>query len=324
MQYDIQVWLKIGAYTGGGLAIGLGAIGAAIGEGYTAAEANLAISRNPAKAGDIFKSMLVGQAIAESASIFALVIAMILLFSNFAATSFVSVWALLSAGLAMGFGAIGSGIGSGLPAGAACVGTSRQPAMGGRLTTNMLIGSAVCQTPSIFALVIGFILIFTDYSAKPLSPTWAAAMGAGLATGLSAIGSGIGGGLVARASCEGIARQPKSAGPVTNIMLLGQAISQTPAILGLLVGFILIFKGFPGSETIAPAMALLSAGLCMGIGGMGPGIGEGIASSGGVAWIARNEENIGLITRTMLVGMAVAESTAIYAMVIALVLIFVV
>lgn len=324
MQYDIEVWLKIGAYTGGGLAIGLGAIGAAIGEGYTAAEANLAISRNPAKAGEIFKSMLVGQAIAESASIFALVIAMILLFSDFSSTSFVSVWAVLSAGLAMGFGAIGSGIGSGLPAAAACLGTSRQPAMGGRLTTNMLIGSAVCQTPSIFALVIGFILIFSDYSAKPFSPTWAAVLGAGLATGLSAIGSGIGGGLVARASCEGIARQPRSAGPVTNIMLLGQAISQTPAILGLLVGFILIFKGFPGSEALAPAMALLSAGLCMGIGGLGPGIGEGIAAQGGVTWIARNEQNIGLITRNMLVGMAVAESTAIYAMVIALVLIFVV
>ena len=124
MQYDIQVWLKIGAYTGGGLAIGLGAIGAAIGEGYTAAEANLAISRNPGKTGEIFKSMLVGQAIAESASIFALVIAMILLFSNFSHTSFVSVWAVFSAGLAMGFGAIGSGIGSGLPAAAACMGTS--------------------------------------------------------------------------------------------------------------------------------------------------------------------------------------------------------
>jgi F-type H+-transporting ATPase subunit c len=324
MQYDIQVWLKIGAYSGAGLAIGFGAIGAAIGEGYTAAEANLAISRNPGKAGDIFKSMLVGQAIAESASIFALVIAMILLFSTFKSTSFISVWAVFSAGLAMGFGAIGSGIGSGLPAAAACQGTSRQPAMGGRLTTNMLIGSAVCQTPSIFALVIGFILIFSDFSADPFSPTWAAMLGAGLSTGLSAIGSGIGGGFVAQASCEGIARQPKSVGPVTNIMLLGQAISQTPAILGLLIGFILIFKRFESSDALAPAMALLSAGICMGIGGIGPGIGEGIAARGGVTWVARNEENVGLITRNMLVGMAVSESTAIYSMVIALVLIFVV
>ena len=71
-------------------------------------------------------------------------------------------------------------------------------------------------------------------------------------------------------------------------------------------------------------MALLGAGICMGVGAIGPGIGEGIASSGGVRAIARNEELMGVIVRSMLVGMAVAESTAIYSMVIALVMIFVV
>jgi F-type H+-transporting ATPase subunit c len=196
--------------------------------------------------------------------------------------------------------------------------------MSGKLTTNMLIGSAVCQTPSIFALVVSFILIFGDFTGHPFWPSWGAVMGAGLAAGLSAIGSGIGGGVVAGASAEGIARQPAAVSPVTNIMLLGQAISQTPAILGLLVAFILIFKQFDATETIAPAMALLAAGICMGVGGIGPGIGEGIASSGGVKWIARSEKEIGTLTRTMLVGMAVSESTAIYSMVIALVLIFVV
>ena len=324
MAFDLQTWINVAALTGGGLAMGFGAIGAAIGEGYTAAEATAALARDPKNAGSIFKSMLVGQAIAESASIFALVVAMILLFSDFKATSFVTPSALLAAGLAMGFGAIGSGVGSGLPAAEACKGMARQPAMSGKLTTNMLIGSAVCQTPSIFSLVTAFILIFSDFSSSPANPTWAAVLGAGLAAGLAAIGSGIGGGIVAKASCEGIARQPSAATPVTNIMLLGQAIAQTPAILGLLVAFILVFKQFDATQAIAPPMALVAAGLCMGIGAIGPGIGEGIASSGGVKWVARNSSFAGELTRTMLVGMAVAESTAIYSMVIALVLIFVV
>lgn len=321
---DPAVLTQLSANLGAGIAIGLGAIGAAIGEGHTAAQANAAISRNPRLSGDVFKTMLVGQAIAESAAIFALVVAMILLFSNIPVSSYVNAYAFMGAGLCMGFGAIGSGIGSGYPSGAACLGIVRQPAMTNKLTTNMLIGSAVCQTPSIFALVTAFILMFTDYAAKPPAPLWAALLGAGLATGLAAIGSGIGGGLVAESSCKGIARQPRSVGAVTNVMLLGQAIAQTPAILGLLVAFILIFKGFPESTQLAPAMALLASGLCMGIGGIGPGIGEGAAAGGGVRWIARNSETIGEITRTMLVGMAVAESTAIYAMVISLVLIFVV
>ena len=135
-----------------------------------------------------------------------------------------------------------------------------------------------------------------------MNPTWAAVLGAGLAAGLSAIGSGIGGGVGAQASCEGIARQPLTVTPVTNAMLLGQAVTQTPAILGLLVSFILIFKNFDPSQALAPAIALLASGLCMGLGAIGPGIGEGIAASGGVKWIARNGSFADDLTRTMLVG----------------------
>ena len=332
MDINIKTWVDVAAFAGGALAMGLGAIGAAIGEGYTAAQANIAISRTQSSrrislrsklSGEIFKSMLVGQAIAESASIFALVVAMILLFTDFSADSYVMVSVVLAAGLSMGLGAIGSGIGSGFPAGAACTSMARQPAMGGRLTTNMLIGSAVCQTPAIFALVTSFILLFTNFSLRPVSPTWAAILGAGLSSGLSAIGSGIGGGLVAEASCEGIARQPGSVATVTNVMLLGQAVTQTTAIYGLLIAFILIFKHFTETTLWAPGMALLGAGLCMGIGAIGPGIGEGFTARSAVAWIARNEKATGDLTRMMLVGQAVAESTGIYSLVIALLLIFV-
>ena len=323
MAYDIQTWVSVAAFTGGGMAMGFGAIGAAIGEGYTAADANEAIGRNPEQSGDIFKSMLVGQAIAESAGIFALVIALMLLFTKFP-SHILSVPVLLGAGLCMGLGAIGSGVGSGFPAGAACKGMSRQPAMSSRLTTNMLIGSAVCQTPAIFSLVVSFILLFTDFSANPVSPTWAAILGAGISSGFGAIGSGLGGGLVAQASCEGISRQPLTVTPVTNVMLLGQAVTQTTAIYALLVSFILMFKSFPATDALAPPMALLAAGICMGIGAIGPAVGEGFAGQGAVAWIARNKEHVADLTRSMLVGQAVAESTGIYSLVIALVLIFVV
>lgn len=323
MAYDIQTWVSVAAFSGGGMAMGFGAMGAAIGEGLTAASANEAIGRNPEQSGDIFKSMLVGQAIAESASIFALVIAMILLFTKFS-SHILMVPVLLGSGLSMGLGAIGAGVGAGFPAAAACKGMARQPSVGGRLTTNMLIGSAVCQTPAIFALVVSFILLFTDFSSSPISPTWAAILGAGLSSGFGAIGSGLGGGLVAEASCDGIARQPLTATSVTNVMLLGQAVTQTTAIYALLVSFILMFKSFPATDLLAPPMALLAAGLCMGIGAIGPAIGEGFAGRSAVAWIARNEEHIADLTRLMLVGQAVAESTGIYSLVIALVLIFVV
>lgn len=324
MPIEVPAVVNLASYVGAGLCIGLGAIGAALGEGYTAGLANEGLAQKSEKSGDILKNMLVGQAVAESAGIFSLVIAILLLFLDSGATSVLKATALLGAGICMGSGAIGSGIGSGFPGREACRGIARQPAISSRLTTNMLIGSAVCQTPAIFAMVVALMLMFMDFGNLPLTPTWAALLGAGLSTGLAAIGSGVGGGMAAGASCEGIARQPETFGQVTTTMLVGQAVSQTPSIFGLLVSFILMFKAFPESSTLAAAMALLGAGVSMGFGGIGPGIGNGLTAQGAVKWVARNMEAAGALTRTMLVGQAVSQSTAIYAMVISLVLIFVV
>lgn len=324
MAFDASTIISLASYSGAGFCIGLGAIGAALGEGYTAGLANQGLSQKPEQSGNILKNMLVGQAVAESAAIFALVIAILLIFLEAPATTMLKAAALMGAGLCMGFGAIGSGVGSGFPGGKACLGLARQPAMSGRLTTNMLIGSAVCQTPAIFSMVVALMLMFMEFGNMPLSPTWAAFLGAGLSTGLAAIGSGLGGGLAAGASCEGIARNPGTFGQVTTTMLVGQAVSQTPAIFGLLISFVLLFKSFPESTTLSASMALLGAGISMGFGGIGPGIGNGLTAEGAVKWVSRNVEAAGELTRTMLVGQAVSQSTAIYAMVISLVLIFVI
>jgi F-type H+-transporting ATPase subunit c len=71
-------------------------------------------------------------------------------------------------------------------------------------------------------------------------------------------------------------------------------------------------------------MALVAAGISMGFGGIGPGIGNGMVAASAVRWVARNTEHSGDLMRTMLVAQAVSQSTAIYAMVISLILIFVV
>lgn len=70
--------------------------------------------------------------------------------------------------------------------------------------------------------------------------------------------------------------------------------------------------------------SLLGAGIAMGVGAIGPGIGEGYAAGKACEGISKRPEESGLLTRTMLVGQAVSESTGIYSLVIALLLIFVV
>ncbi len=68
-------------------------------------------------------------------------------------------------------------------------------------------------------------------------------------------------------------------------------------------------------------LALLGAGIAM-IAGIGPGIGQGFAAGKAVEAVGRQPEAIGKITTTMLVGQAMAETTGLYALIIAFVLIF--
>ena len=65
----------------------------------------------------------------------------------------------------------------------------------------------------------------------------------------------------------------------------------------------------------------IGAGLAM-IAGVGPGIGQGFAAGKGAEAVGRQPEARGTVTSTMLLGCAVAESTGIYSLVIALILLY--
>lgn len=74
------------------------------------------------------------------------------------------------------------------------------------------------------------------------------------------------------------------------------------------------------NESFVTALSLLGAGIAM-IAGIGPGIGQGYAAGKAVEAVGRQPEAIGKITTTMLVGQAMAETTGLYALIIAFVLI---
>lgn len=66
---------------GAGLAMICG-IGPGIGQGYAAGKSAESVGRQPEAQGDIIRTMLLGVAIAETMGIFALIVALILLFAN--------------------------------------------------------------------------------------------------------------------------------------------------------------------------------------------------------------------------------------------------
>ncbi|MDQ7028960.1 MAG: ATP synthase F0 subunit C [Ardenticatenia bacterium] len=70
-------------------------------------------------------------------------------------------------------------------------------------------------------------------------------------------------------------------------------------------------------------LQFLSAGLAIGLGAIGPGIGVGLLVMGALQAIGRNPEAAPEIRTNMILGIAFAEAIAIYALVVALVLKFV-
>jgi len=71
------------------------------------------------------------------------------------------------------------------------------------------------------------------------------------------------------------------------------------------------------------AMAsIIASGLCIAIGAIAPALGEGRALAQALSSIAQQPDETNSITRTLFVGMAMVESTAIYCFVVTMILIF--
>jgi F-type H+-transporting ATPase subunit c len=69
-------------------------------------------------------------------------------------------------------------------------------------------------------------------------------------------------------------------------------------------------------------ISIISAALCIAIGSIGPALGEGRAVAQALSSIAQQPDEAGTITRTLFVGLAMVESTAIYCFVVTMILLF--
>jgi F-type H+-transporting ATPase subunit c len=76
------------------------------------------------------------------------------------------------------------------------------------------------------------------------------------------------------------------------------------------------------SLSLVALVSVATAGICMAVGSIAPALGEGRALSQALSAIAQQPDETNAITRTLFVGMAMVESTAIYCFVVAMILIF--
>jgi F-type H+-transporting ATPase subunit c len=76
------------------------------------------------------------------------------------------------------------------------------------------------------------------------------------------------------------------------------------------------------SKTLIALISIVTAGITIGIGSIGPALGEGRAVATALSSLAQQPDASATITRTLFVGLAMIESLAIYCFVVAMILIF--
>ena len=76
------------------------------------------------------------------------------------------------------------------------------------------------------------------------------------------------------------------------------------------------------SITLIAIASIVTAGLTMALGSIGPALGEGRAVATALSSVAQQPDAAATITRTLFVGLAMIESTAIYTFVVSMILIF--
>lgn len=75
-------------------------------------------------------------------------------------------------------------------------------------------------------------------------------------------------------------------------------------------------------RTVIAMVSIITAGFTVAVGAIGPALGEAKAAAQALQSIAEQPDEADTITRTLFVAMALIESTAIYALVVALILVF--
>jgi F-type H+-transporting ATPase subunit c len=74
--------------------------------------------------------------------------------------------------------------------------------------------------------------------------------------------------------------------------------------------------------TLVALVSIFTAGLTIGLGSIGPALGEGRAVANALTALAQQPDEANTITRTLFVGLAMVESTAIYCFVVTIILLF--
>jgi len=294
--------IAIGAW----LAVWAAGLGVGIGEGMLVSGAMDAIQRNPAIKGKIMTFMVLFLALVESAAIYGLVIALMLLGADDGSIgSSVAIAAWCAVWLAW----LWVGVGEGMIAKRSLQAMGQSPQSSGSFLVVTVLGIALTESAAIYGLIIALQTIGLDPSIVANG-----AIGAWLAVWAAGLGVGIGEGMLVSGAMDAIQRNPAIKGKIMTFMVLFLALVESAAIYGLVIALMLL-----GAQGDAITMyAAVGAWLAIGIAWLWAWWWEGIIAKKALALMGRNPNLSGTFLIITILGIALTEASAIYGLIVSL------
>ncbi len=303
------------------LTVSLTSLGVGIGEGRASSATIDAINIQPKAIDEISRVSLLGMALIETAGVLGIVMGIMLFFQAPVQALKNTYFGLAEVGVLCAIGIAGCVVGlvSSYPVQQACYSIARQPFFAPRIINLMLLTQSLIQTPLVFSFIIS-LLITIRIDANISFMTSLNYLAAGLCIGLGSIGPTLGLARFASEACKGLGINRESYGKLLPFSFISMAIIETPMIFTFIISLLLL-QQMVTSYPIGIIVAL-SAALCMGIGTLGPGISSSLTAIAAAKQIAYNPEHTGVLSKTSMVAQALIDATAIYALLIAMLIIF--
>lgn len=140
------------------------------------------------------------------------------------------------------------------------------------------------------------------------------------AVGITSVSVGIGEGLASTAALDAINIQPHARGDIARTAIIGMALVETAAILGTVIGVMLLFSPRPLESNYYMNLAELGIAFAMGITGFVSGIVSALPTRAACLAIARQPFFSQKITRLMLVTQSLLQGPIIFSFIIALII----
>lgn len=226
----------------------------------------------------------------------------------------------LAAGTTITLAALGAGIGLGIAGFGTLQEMMRQPLSHTHCFRAMLIGLALIESGAIIALVMTIILLIGAYEVTTL-PLALAELGTSCAVGIAAATIGLASSFVVKGATQAIAREPNFSQKIITLMLVTQSIIEAPVMFAFIIS-LMIRLNISASLELAHGLKFLAIGTAIGIGCVGPSIGQSMLASSSCFALGRFKNAYARLFPFTLLSQAIIETPMAFCLLFSFLLIY--